>query len=106
LENSIDYLKENVEAARRVLLEIFRILGAYSGNIVLIGGWVPELMYPNSQPPHTGSMDIDIALNHLALQEIEYRSIERLLLESGYIKDEMQPFIFLERSSIVYKRTY
>jgi len=85
-----DYPTESVEAARRVLLELTRILAQYRDDIVVIGGWVPGLLLPD----HIGSIDVDLALNHVNLQEAGYRSIERLLLENGYSRDDRQPFIF------------
>ena len=39
-----DYTAEAVEAARRVLLELTRLLGEYQDGIVVIGGWVPGLL--------------------------------------------------------------
>jgi hypothetical protein len=85
-----DYSADLVEAARRVLVELTRLLAEYRDDVVLIGGWVPELLLAN----HVGSIDVDLALNHLHLQEVGYKSIERLLLENGYSKDDRQPFIF------------
>ena len=38
-----DYETEAVNAAKSVLLELTRLLGQYRDEIVLIGGWVPEL---------------------------------------------------------------
>ena len=40
----IDYTLELIEAARSVLLEIMRVLGEYQDDIVIVGGWVPELL--------------------------------------------------------------
>ncbi len=44
--NRRDYSDEIVEAARSVQLEVIRILGEYKENIVIVGGWVPELLIP------------------------------------------------------------
>jgi len=38
-----DYTDEAVKAAKSVLIELTHLLGEYRDNIVLIGGWVPEL---------------------------------------------------------------
>jgi hypothetical protein len=35
--------------------------------MVLVGGWVPELLLPASHPPHTGSLDVDVLLDSSAL---------------------------------------
>lgn len=39
-----DYTAEAVEAARSVMLELTRRLGEYQKGIVIVGGWVPELL--------------------------------------------------------------
>ena len=90
----LDYSAEAVEAARSVLLELSRLLGEYRDQIVLIGGWVPELLIANSQHPHVGSIDADLALDHRTLQGPGYKTILDLLLSRGYRQDGDQPFIF------------
>ena len=90
-----DYTAEAVEAAKSVLIELTHLLGEYRDNIVLIGGWVPELLIPQKPRPHVGSMDIDLALNHLKIQEEGYKLIEELLTSRGYYQEaDKQPFIF------------
>lgn len=91
-----DYLREQVEAARSVMSGLTRLLGEYKDDIVIIGGWVPELLLSG----HMGSIDVDLALNHLNLQEAGYATIEKLLLDRGYRKSEEQPYVF-ERTAIV-----
>ena len=88
-----DYTAEAVAAARSVLLEVARILGEYKDGVVVIGGWVPELLLSGAKVTHVGSIDVDLALNHHTLQEPGYRTILDLLRARGY---EMgpQPFIF------------
>lgn len=89
-----DYTAEAVAAAKSVLIELVHLLGEYRDSIVLIGGWVPELLIPQQARPHVGSIDIDLALNHLRIQEEGYKMIEELLLSRGY-KQGKQPFIYL-----------
>jgi hypothetical protein len=48
-----------VEVARSVLIELMHLLGEYRNDIVLIGGWVPELLLPQEPRRHVGSMDIE-----------------------------------------------
>lgn len=38
-----DYSGDQVEAARSVRLELVRVLGEYRDDIVVVGGWVPQL---------------------------------------------------------------
>jgi len=91
-----DYSERQVEAARSVMLELSRLLGEYRDDIVLIGGWVPELLLSG----HVGSIDVDLALNHLKLQEAGYATIEKLLLSREYRKSEEQPYMFY-RTAVV-----
>lgn len=86
-----DYTALAVEAARAVLLEVHRVLGEYLDRIVLVGGWVPQLLLPED---HIGSTDVDLALDHRKLTEIGYKGIKRLLQEAGYNVSDKQPFIF------------
>jgi hypothetical protein len=88
-----DYTAEGIEAARSVLMELVHLLGEYKDDIVLIGGWVPEVLLPHYSGPHVGSMDVDIALNHQKIQEEGYKRIEALLRQRGYRQGE-QPYIF------------
>lgn len=88
-----DYTADAVEAARSVLIELVHLLGEYKDDIVLIGGWIPEVLFPPSGSPHVGSMDIDIALNHQKITEEGYKMIQDLLQSRGYEQGE-QPFIF------------
>ena len=88
-----DYSRDAVEAARSVLIEVFHVLGEYRNDAVLVGGWVPEFLCPSPQTPHVGSMDIDLALDHRHVTDEGYRTIQRLLLEQGYVQGD-QPFIF------------
>lgn len=88
-----DYSEELVKAAHSVLLELFHLLGEYREDIVLVGGWVPEFLFTADDTHHVGSIDVDLALNHVKLKEQGYQSIKSLLAEKGYIQGE-QPFIF------------
>jgi len=89
-----DYSADQVEAAKSVLLELVRLLGEYRDDIVVVGGWVPQLLLPQHPKRHVGSIDVDLALNHRNLREIGYASIQKLLLGRGYETDPRQPFIF------------
>lgn len=45
------------------MTEIWQVLGEYRDSMVLIGGWVPDLLLPGAIPPHTGSLDVDVLLD-------------------------------------------
>jgi hypothetical protein len=91
-----DYLEEAVEAARSVMIELVHLLGEYRESLVLIGGWVPELLLPNRERPHVGSIDVDLALDHRTIHAEGYETIQELLLSRGYVQGK-QPFIFLRK---------
>ncbi len=90
-KNEYDHLF--VEAARRVLLEIARLLYDYRDGIVIVGGSVPGLIFDQHVPEHIGTTDVDIALDQNRIQEVGYRSIMQLLSKRGYVQGD-QPFIF------------
>src|SRR3990172_773042 len=66
---------------------------------MVISGWVPELLLANPRQPHTGSLDVDLALDHNMLSEAGYKTILQLLLSRGYRRGE-QPFIFFRTVQI------
>lgn len=94
-----NYSAEIVEAARSVQLEVMRILGEYRDAIVIVGGWVPELLMPNAEEKHIGSSDVDLALNHRRISESGYKTILEHLISHGYERGE-QPFTF-ERTAVI-----
>jgi hypothetical protein len=91
-----DYNEIAVKAARSVLIELAHLLGEYREEMVLVGGWVPELIFADKVKPHCGSIDVDLALDHRKLQEQGYKSIQELLLSRGYEQGK-QPYIFHRR---------
>jgi len=70
-----DYSEVIVEAARSVMLEVIRLLGEYQNDIVVVGGWVPELLLTGAEEKHVGSIDVDLALNHRCISEVGYKTI-------------------------------
>lgn len=88
-----NYTAEAVQAAHSVLIELIHLLGEYKDDMVLIGGWIPEVLLPHVSAPHVGSMDVDLALNHQKINEERYKMILDLLQSRGY-KQGDQPFIF------------
>jgi hypothetical protein len=96
-----DYGVDAVAAASSVILELTRLLGEYREHMVLVGGWVPELLLPSAEPRHVGSLDVDLALDHRKLSDSGYATIRQLLLGRGYEQDpQRQPFIFHRRVRI------
>lgn len=81
----IDYTAAAVEAAKSVLIELMHILGEYRDDMVLVGGWIPDLLIPTSLERHVGSIDVDVALNHRDLTEAGYRMIGEI--QKGSVLD-------------------
>ena len=87
-----DYPQREVEAARRVMTELWQVLGEYRDAMVLIGGWVPELLLPSAIPPHTGSLDVDVLLDPGPLRdEDRYADLVLLWKARGYEETD-KPF--------------
>jgi len=99
VETKRNYNEAQVDAARSVLLEVVHILSHYRQGIVLVGGWVPDLLLSGGLAHHIGSIDVDLALDHRTLKEAGYRSIMELLLSRGYTQGE-QPFVFFRGVTI------
>lgn len=51
-----------VTAARKLLQEVCAILAPFRDDAVLIGGWVPEIRFPDAFPSHVGSIEVDFAV--------------------------------------------
>lgn len=60
LKSSIDYSEGQKRAAHRVLVELVNVFREYEDEIRVVGGWVPDLMFP--EEGHVGSVDVDIIL--------------------------------------------
>ena len=81
------------------MLELVRVLGEYKNDIVLVGGWVPELLFAKAMPRHVGSTDVDLALNHRTLGDAGYQTILNHLERRGYAPGK-QPFIFFRKVEV------
>ena len=61
LRSSIDYSEGQKRAAHRILIEIVNLFNEYKDDIRIVGGWVPDLMFPYQE--HVGSVDSKFFLN-------------------------------------------
>lgn len=96
LKQAIDYSEGQKTAAYMVLGEIVNLLGEFSDNLRIVGGWVPALLYPNSE--HIGSIDVDVLLNQLRIKKAEsYRTIKRILEQNGYKRHAEKYFTFVKK---------
>jgi hypothetical protein len=89
--HAADYTALEVEAAKRVMIEVAQNLGEYADACVVVGGWVPELLLPEAEPKHTGSIDVDLALNPKRLSGERYARLLDALKRKGYQPGE-KPF--------------
>ena len=95
LKQAVDYSEGQKTAAYMVLGEIVNLLNEFADNIRIIGGWVPALLYPDSD--HIGSIDVDVLLNQLEIKKAEsYMTIKRLLVQNGYVKHPEKYFTFVK----------
>ena len=92
--NKSHYEGREIEVCRRVLVEIIHLLSEFKEDMVLIGGWIPTFLIPQSDEPHVGSLDIDLAFDFTKIPDDTYRTILELLLKKDYTQDEDQPFRF------------
>jgi hypothetical protein len=74
-----------VDACRAVLIEVLTILAKDLDKMAVVGGWVPELAFPNKG--HIGSLDVDLALDARKLEPQAYESIRKKLANAGYQQD-------------------
>lgn len=77
-----DYSRRQVEAARRVLVDIGQVLASFADCLVVVGGWVPDLLLADAEEPHIGSIDVDLALDAAKLSEGRYAELLKLLLDT------------------------
>lgn len=95
LKQVVDYSEGQKTAAYMVLGEIVNLLNEFADNIRIIGGWVPSLLYPESD--HIGSIDVDVLLNQLEIKKAEsYKTIRRSLVQNGYKKHPEKYFTFVK----------
>lgn len=88
-----EYGAREIDAARRVLVDLGQVLGSwFSDSIVVVGGWVPDLLLPEADEPHIGSIDVDLALDANKLGDGRYAEIVRLLLDTGRYEKTDEPF--------------
>lgn len=87
-----DYSGRQVEAARRVLVDVGQVLSSFRDAIVVVGGWVPDLLLPGAKTDHVGSIDVDLALDAAKLNDGRYAELLNLLLDTQRYKPGEKPF--------------
>jgi hypothetical protein len=88
-----EYGEREKAAARRVLVDLGQTLGSlFDDCIVVVGGWVPDLLLPEADEPHIGSIDVDLALDVKRLGDGRYAEVVKLLLDTRRYEKTDQPF--------------
>ena len=101
VNRAVDYSEGQKTAAYMVLGELINILDEFADNIRIIGGWVPLLLYPESE--HIGSIDVDVLLNQLEIKKTDsYKTIKRVLESNGYKRhsDPHKYFTYVKTVSV------
>lgn len=87
-----DYAPRQVEAAKRVLIDVGQILASFADCLVVVGGWAPDLLLTEAAEAHTGSIDVDLALDVERLGDGRYASLLKLLLDTQRYRKGVNPF--------------
>ena len=90
-----DYSPRQIEAAHRVLVDLGQVLASFTDCLVVVGGWVPDLLLNDAEEPHIGSIDVDLALDAAKLTEGRYAELLKLLLDTKRYRTGAQAFQFL-----------
>ena len=99
LKQAVDYSEGQKDAAYMILGEIVNLLNEFADNIRIIGGWVPSLLYPDSD--HIGSIDVDVLLDQQQIKRTDsYKTIKRILIKNGYSRHPEQYFTFVKTVEI------
>ena len=75
-----------IVAARQVLLELASVLEDERDKIVFVGGTACALLFSQEIDPHEGTIDVDIALDAVALADYDYagETLEDKFLYASY----------------------
>jgi hypothetical protein len=89
-----DYEDRGVRAMHAVLIELGQILGPYRDAVVVVGGAVPYLLLRDADPPHIGTLDVDLDLDPERLNEGAYAELVETLERAGYARNVsgLKPF--------------
>jgi hypothetical protein len=71
-----------IVACKSVMLEVLTILGKHRDHLVIIGGWVPPLLFGPGD--HIGSIDVDLAVDSRNLPDYIYETIKNELAAHAY----------------------
>lgn len=87
-----DYSDRQTTAAHRVLVDLGQVLASFKECVVVVGGWVPDLLLQDSTEPHVKSIDVDLALDAAKLTDGRYAELLALLLDTRRYERSEKPF--------------
>lgn len=87
-----EYSERQCEAAHRVLVDVGQVLASFADCLVVVGGWVPDLLLPEAEEPHIGSIDVDLALDAEKLNEGRYAELLKVLLDTKRYRQGAKSF--------------
>lgn len=76
---------DQTNAARALLREVCELVAEHRDDAVLVGGWVPDMLFPGARPPHVGSIDVDMAMR---LNRPGYERLVEILRGRGFHQGE------------------
>ena len=85
-----------VLASRQLLQEVCTLLAPFRDDAVLIGGWVPEIRFPDAFPGHVGSIDVDFAMR---ASKARHNEVVALLAKHGF-RPGAEPYQFLKNMDV------
>ena len=87
-----DYSDRQIEAAHRVLVDLGQVLKSFEDCLVVVGGWVPDLLMEKAEEAHVGSIDVDLALDAEKLAAGRYAGLLKALLDTRRYQQADEPF--------------
>jgi hypothetical protein len=78
-----EYSPRQIEAARRVLVDLGQVLATFEECLVVVGGWTPDLLFPEAEEAHIGSIDVDLAMDAAKLNDGRYAELLKLLVDTN-----------------------
>jgi len=85
-----------VLASWKLLQEVCTLLAPFRDDVVLIGGWVPEIRFPDAFPSHVGSIDVDFAMR---ASKARHEEVVALLAKHGF-RSGVEPYQFVKNMEV------
>ena len=89
MANVDEYDDDAIAACKSVMVEVLTILGKHREHLVIVGGWVPPLLF--GEGDHIGSIDVDLAVDWRAVPNHVYETIKNELQARGYHQESGDP---------------